>query len=393
MLSLSESLSLSKITVSHRTFDSDRDSDTDSDGGFGLEDGDELQYRAREVRVKALYFEEHGGTDRLLYGDRPEPEPGAGEVRVRLRASALNHLDLFVLGGMPGVPIGLPHIGGADGAGVVEAVGDSVDGVEAGAEVVFDPGLSCGRCEYCRSGEHSLCVRFGVLGEHSDGTFAEAVVVAADSLAPRPAHLSWDEAAAFGLTYLTAWRMLINRGRLRPGETVLIHGIGGGVSLACMQLAELTGARTIVTSRSEEKLARAVELGADEVLPADAEVARGVRRLTGKRGVDVVVDSVGKATWMQSLKAAAKGGRIVTCGATSGPDPAEEIRLIFWNQLSVIGSTMGSREDWRRLVAAVDAHRMRPVIDRVLPLSEGRAAYERLERAEQFGKIVLSIDG
>jgi len=265
--------------------------------------------------------------------------------------------------------------------------------VELGAEVVFDPGLSCGQCEYCRSGEQSLCVRFGVLGEHSDGTFAEAVVVAAASLAPRPAHLSWNEAAAFGLTYLTAWRMLMNRGRLRPGETVLIHGIGGGVSLACMQLAKLTGARTIVTSRSEEKLARAVELGADEVLPADAEVARGVRRLTGKRGVDIVVDSVGKATWMQSLKAAAKGGRIVTCGATTGPDPAEEIRLVFWNQLSILGSTMGSREDWRRLVAAVNTHRMRPVIDRVLPLSEGRAAYERLERAEQFGKIVLSIDG
>ncbi len=343
--------------------------------------------------MKALYFEDHGGTDQLLYGDRPEPEPGAGEVRVRLRASALNHLDLFVLGGMPGVPIGLPHIGGADGAGVVKAVGDSVDGVELGAEVVFDPGLSCGQCEYCRSGEQSLCVRFGVLGEHSDGTFAEAVVVAAASLAPRPAHLSWNEAAAFGLTYLTAWRMLMNRGRLRPGETVLIHGIGGGVSLACMQLAKLTGARTIVTSRSEEKLARAAELGADEVLPADAEVARGVRRLTGKRGVDIVVDSVGKATWMQSLKAAGKGGRIVTCGATSGANPAEEIRLIFWNQLSILGSTMGSREDWRRLVAAVETHRMRPVIDRVLPLSEGRAAYERLERAEQFGKIVLSIDG
>jgi NADPH:quinone reductase-like Zn-dependent oxidoreductase len=345
------------------------------------------------VLVKALYFEEHGGTDNLLYGDRPEPVPGAGEVCVRLKASALNHLDLFVLGGIPGVPIGLPHIGGADGAGVVEVVGDSVDGVEVGAEVVFDPGLSCGRCEYCLAGEQSLCVRFGVLGEHSDGTFAELVVVAADSLALRPAHLSWEEAAAFGLTYLTAWRMLIHRGGLRPGETVLIHGIGGGVSLACLQLAKLTGARTIVTSRSQEKLARAAELGADEVLPADAEVARGVRRLTGKRGVDVVVDSVGKATWMQSLKAAAKGGRIVTCGATSGPDPAEEIRLIFWNQLSVIGSTMGSREDWRRLIATVDAHRMHPVIDGVRSLREGRAAYERMERAEQFGKIVLSIDG
>ena len=343
--------------------------------------------------MRALYFEEHGGAGNLRFGERPLPEPGAGEVRVRLRTAALNHLDLFVLEGMPGIPIGLPHIGGADGAGVVEAVGPGVGGVEAGMEAVFDPGLSCGRCEYCRKGEQSLCVRFGVLGEHTDGTCAESMVVNADSLAPRPPHLSWEESAAFGLTYLTAWRMLINRGGLRPGEDVLIHGIGGGVSLACLQLAKVVGARVLVTSRSEEKLTRAVELGADEAVLAGDQVVREVRRLTGKRGVDVVVDSVGEATWMQSLKAAAKGGRIVTCGSTSGPNPAEEIRLIFWNQLSIIGSTMGSREDWRRLLATVNARELRPVVDVVMPLSEGRTAYERLERAEQFGKIVLSIDG
>lgn len=343
--------------------------------------------------MKALYFEEHGGTDKLLYGDRPEPEPEAGQVRIRLKTAALNHLDLFVLHGIPGIPIGLPHIGGADGAGVVEALGDGVEDVEVGEEVVFDPGLSCGGCEFCRAGEQSLCVRFGVLGEHTDGTFAESVVVSALSLAPRPQHLSWEESAAFGLAHLTAWRMLINRGGLRSGETVLIHGIGGGVSVACLQLAKLAGAQTIVTSRSEEKLQRAVDLGADHVLPSDDQVARGVRGLTGKRGADVVVDSVGEATWMQSLKAAAKGGRIVTCGATSGANPAEEIRLIFWNQLSIIGSTMGSREDWSRLVATVETHHLRPVIDTVLPLAEGRAAYERMERAEQFAKIVLSIDG
>ena len=343
--------------------------------------------------MKALYFEDHGGTDKLLYGERPEPEPGAGEVRVRLKTAALNHLDLFVINGIPGIPIGLPHIGGADGAGIVDALGDGVDGVEVGAEVVFDPGLSCGQCEYCRAGEQSLCVRFGVLGEHSNGTFAEAVVVSAQSLAPRPTHLSWEESAAFGLAHLTAWRMLINRGGLRPGETVLIHGVGGGVSMACLQLAKLTGARVIVTSRSEEKLRRAIELGADEALPANDQVARGVRGLTDKRGAEVVVDSVGEATWMQSLKAAAKGGRILTCGATSGANPAEEIRLIFWNQLSIIGSTMGSREDWRQLVGAVGMHGLKPVIDTVLSLSEGRAAYERMAKAEQFAKIVLSIDG
>jgi NADPH:quinone reductase-like Zn-dependent oxidoreductase len=232
-----------------------------------------------------------------------------------------------------------------------------------------------------------------VLGEHSDGTLAEVVVVAADSLAPRPAHLSWDEAAAFGLTYLTAWRMLMTRGGLRSGETVLIHGIGGGVSLACLQLAKLAGCRVIVTSRSSEKLQRARGLGADEILPADDQVARAVRGLTRKRGADLVVDSVGEATWMQSLKAAAKGGRIVTCGATTGPNPKEEIRLIFWNQLSIIGSTMGSRDDWRRVIGVVATQLLRPVVDGLFPLSEGRAAYQRLESGDQFGKIVLSIDG
>jgi NADPH:quinone reductase-like Zn-dependent oxidoreductase len=232
-----------------------------------------------------------------------------------------------------------------------------------------------------------------VLGEHSDGSFAEFVVVAAESLAPRPSHLSWPESAAFGLAHLTAWRMLINRGGLRPGETVLIHGIGGGVSMACLQLAKLVGASAIVTSRSEEKLLRAAELGADETLSADDQVARNVRGLTAKRGVEVVVDSVGEATWMQSLKSAAKGGRIVTCGSTSGPNPPEEIRLIFWNQLSIIGSTMGSRGDWRKLVAAVDAHQLKPVLDTVFELPDGQKAYQRMERAEQFAKIVLSIDG
>jgi len=343
--------------------------------------------------VKALYFEEHGGTDKLIYGEQPETEPGIGEVRVRLKTAAFNHLDIFVLHGMPGIKIGLPHIGGADGAGVVDMVGEGVEGIDVGSEVVFDPGLSCGHCEFCLAGEQSLCLRFGVLGEHSNGTFAEAVVVSALSLAPRPTHLSWEESAAFGLAHLTAWRMLINRGNLRPGETVLIHGVGGGVSMACLQLAKLVGARVIVTSRSEEKLRRVAELGADEVLPADDQVAHGVRVLTGKRGADVVVDSVGEATWMQSLKAAAKGGRILTCGATSGPNPAEELRQVFWNQLSIIGSTMGSRRDWRQLVAAVEMHRLKPVIDTVLPLAEGRAAYDRMEQAGQFAKIVLSIDG
>lgn len=343
--------------------------------------------------MKALCFDAHGDVDQLRVGDRPLPDPGPGEVRVRLRAAALNHLDLFVLRGLPGIPVELPHIGGADGAGVVDVVGPGVEGVTAGDEVVFDPGLSCGRCELCLRGDHSLCVSFRLVGEHVDGTFAEAVVVPAAGLARRPEHLSWEEAAAFPLTFLTAWRMLFTRGRLAPGESVLIHGVGGGVSLACLQLAKGVGAKVFVTSRSETKLNRASELGADELIPAGDEVAREVRRRTGKRGVDLVVDSVGKATWQHSLKAAAKGGRIVTCGATSGPNPVEEIRLVFWNQLSILGSTMGSREDWRRLNEVVTERRLRPVMDEVLPLDDGAAAYRRLEQAEQFGKIVLAIAG
>jgi NADPH:quinone reductase-like Zn-dependent oxidoreductase len=341
--------------------------------------------------MRALYFDEHGEPDRLRLGERPLPEPGPGEVRIRVHAAALNHLDLFVLRGMPTVPIALPHIGGADGAGVAEALGAGVSGVEVGQEVVFDPGVSCGSCEQCRRGEHSLCVRFGVLGEQSDGTFAEAALVPAAGLAARPGHLSVEEAAAFPLTYLTAWRMLFTRGGLSAGESVFIHGIGSGVSLACLQLARLAGARVMVSSRSAHKLERALALGAEAGFLAGDELVREVRRRTGQRGVDVVVDSVGAATWLQSLKVAAKGGRVLTCGASSGPNPAEEIRLIFWNQLSVLGSTMGSREDWRRLLEVVNGHRLRPLVDSVLPLDQGRAAYERLQRGDQFGKIVLAV--
>lgn len=341
--------------------------------------------------MQALYFEQHGGPERLVVGERPLPEPQAGWVRVAVRAAALNQLDIFVLKGLPGVD--LPHIGGADGAGVVEAIGEGVTGIAVGQEVVFDPGVSCGHCTACLAGEQSLCASFGLLGEHRDGTLAEAVLVPALSVAPRPAHLSWEEAAAFPLTFLTAWRMLFTRARLTAGETVLIHGIGGGVSLACLVLAKLAGARVLVTSRSAAKLERALALGADEAMPSNDQVAREAKRRTGDRGVDLVVDSVGAATWLLSLKSARRGGRIVTCGATSGPNPAEEIRLIFWNQLSILGSTMGSREDWRRLVETVVANRLRPVVDSVHALVDGRAAYERMVQAEQFGKIVVSVAG
>jgi NADPH:quinone reductase-like Zn-dependent oxidoreductase len=344
--------------------------------------------------MRALYFEAHGGLENLRYGERPDPVPGEGEVLVRLKAAALNHLDLFVLRGLPGVPVPLPHIGGADGAGVVVQLGPGVSGLKEGDEVVFNPGLWCGACDFCRAGEHSLCVRYGILGEHRDGTFAQLITVKAEACFPKPAHMTWEQAAAFPLTFLTAWRMLFTRARLQAGETVLIHGIGGGVAQAATLLARQAQATVIVTSSQEEKLEKARQLGAQITINYHKEdVVQKVRELTGKRGVDVVVETVGKATWMTSLRCAAKGGRIVTCGATTGPDPQEEIRLIFWNQLSILGSTMGNQKEFAQMLKAVNAGHLQPVVDKVFPLQEGAAAYRYLAEAQQFGKVVLDTQG
>ncbi|MGC8916457.1 MAG: zinc-binding dehydrogenase [Thermoanaerobaculum sp.] len=342
--------------------------------------------------MRAVYFEEHGGFENLKVGQRPEPKAGPGEVVVKVVAAAFNHLDLFVLRGLPGIPIPLPHIGGADGAGVVVEVGEGVTNVKEGDEVVFNPGIWCGNCEFCRRGEHSLCVSYGIVGEHTDGTFAEYVKVRAQACFPKPAHMSWAEAAAFPLTFLTAWRMLFTRARLQAGETVLIHGIGGGVAQAATLLARQAQAAVIVTSSDDAKLEKAKTLGAHMGINYTRDdVARKVRELTGKRGVDVVVETVGKATWMTSLRSAAKGGRIVTCGATTGPDPAEEIRLIFWNQLSILGSTMGNQREFADMLATVNDKKLKPLVDKVFPLEEGVAAYRYLAEGKQFGKVVLAI--
>ena len=259
---------------------------------------------------------------------------------------------------------------------------------------MIQPGLSCGACEFCRAGQQSLCISFRILGEHIPGTFAELVSVPAVNVYPAPAGLSDEQAAAFPLAALTAWRLLVTRAALKPGETVLIHGIGGGVSTFALQIAKLCGAsRVIVTSSSEEKRARAKEMGADDVLDSKEDVGKRVRELTKKRGVDVVVDSVGAATWKHSLVAAAKGGRIVTPGATSGPNPEEEIRHIFWKQLSILGSTMGTDAEFTALLAAVSAGRIVPVVDSVIPLAEGRKAYERMQSSQGLGKIVVKVSG
>ena len=343
--------------------------------------------------MKAVFFTAHGGNEVLTVGERPDPSPGPGEVLVRIEAAALNRLDLFVRDGIPGVPITFPHVPGADGAGVVEALGAGVSGPAPGTRVLLQPGLSCGTCEFCLAGERSICVRFRILGEHTSGTFAEKIAVPRANVFPAPSRLSSERAAAFPLAGLTAWRLLVTRAALRPGETVLIHGVGGGVSTFAIQVAKLCGAsRVFVTSSSAVKRARAKELGADEAIDyATTDVGKAVREMTGKRGVDVVVDSVGAATWKHSLAAAAKMGRIVTCGATSGPAPQENINVIFWKQLSILGSTMGTDAEFVAMLAAVEAGRLEPVVDSVFSIGDVRKAYERMASGEAFGKIVLKV--
>jgi len=337
-----------------------------------------------------------GGLDQIQIEDVPDPggPPAAGQVRVAVRAAALNHLDLFVVQGLPGERR-FPHVLGADGAGVVQATGDGVTAVKAGDRVMINPGISDYTCEYCRAGEHSLCVNYRLLGEHLAGTLTASVDVPEQNLAIVPAldpPLSWAEAAAFSLVTLTAWRMVVTRAAVRAGETVLVWGVGGGVSLAALRVAKLRGARVIVTSSSDAKLDAARPLGADVTLNHRTQrVAQEVRALTGKRGADVVVDSVGEATWEESLRVLAKGGRLVTCGATSGPKVVTDLRRVFWNHYTIMGSTMGSASEYREVVRQLGAGRLRPIVDRVYGLIEARAAFERLARGEQLGKVVVAI--
>ncbi len=325
--------------------------------------------------------------------DVPRPVvEGPHDVVVALRAAALNHLDLFVLKGLPGVTHAFPHIIGGDGAGVVEAVGSAVSRVKPGDRVLINPGLSCGECPPCRAGEHSLCLTYRLLGEHVAGTFAEAVRVPEVNVHPAPAAASWEACAAFGLVTLTAWRMLTTRANLRPGETVLIWGIGGGVALAALDIARRLGARVIVTSSSDDKLARARELGADEGINyRTADVAREVRRLTGRRGCDVVVDSVGEQTWETSTRVLGRGGRLVTCGGTSGPMVTTDVRRMFWYGHSLLGSMMGNWREFEEIVGLFGRGDLAPVVDSVYPLAEVRPALERMAAGGQFGKIVLRI--
>jgi NADPH:quinone reductase-like Zn-dependent oxidoreductase len=337
-----------------------------------------------------------GGIDKLQITDVPDaPAPKAGEVRVSIRAAALNHLDLFVVEGLPGGARQLPHIVGADGAGVIEAIGPDVTAVRPGDRVMINPGISDYTCEFCRAGEHSLCVNYRLLGEHLPGTVAELVTVPAHNVAripPLSPELTWADAAAFSLVTLTAWRMLVTRAQLHSGEAALIWGIGGGVSLAALRIAKLLGARAIVTSSDDAKLAAALRLGADVTLNhRTQQVAQEVRALTHKRGVDVVVENVGAATWEDSLRCLRRGGRLVTCGATSGPQVSLDLRRLFWHHWSLLGSTMGNAAEYAEIVRRLGTGELRPIVDRVYPIADARQAYERLARGEQFGKVVVAL--
>ena len=325
--------------------------------------------------MKAIRIHEEGGPEVLRLDEVDDPRPGPGEVLVRLRAASLNHLDCWLRQGLPSVP--KPRILGADGAGVVAGLGEGVDGFEEGQPVLLNPGLDDG---------------MRIVGEHMDGTHAELIAVPAENVHPIPDGLSFEEAAAFPLVFETAYRMLVTKARLAEGEWVLIWGIGAGVATAALAIAKALGARAVVTSSSEEKLARARALGADEAVDTNADVAAEVKRMTGNRGVDVVVEHVGEATWRTSLQVARPEGRIAVCGATSGANPPANLHRIFWKQLTVYGSTMGTAADFAGVYDLVASGRARPVVDRVFPLEEAAAAHEYLESGRQFGKVVLRID-
>lgn len=344
--------------------------------------------------MRAVTIHGHGGPEELRLEEVEKPTPGKGEVVVRLAAAALNHLDIWVLKGVPGLTLSFPHIMGSDGSGTVDQPGEAVDGIKKGDRVLINPGISCGECEFCGKGEESECRSFHLLGEHIDGTFAEYVAVPEKNLHVVPEHLSFEEAAGLPLVFLTAWRMLVSRAHLAAGEDLLVIGAGGGVAGAAIQLGLELGARVIATSGDPEKVEKASKMGAHHAFNhGEKDIVREVRQFTKGRGVDVCVDSVGEATWSKSIGSLVKGGRLVTCGATSGPLGETDIRRVFWNQLTILGSTMGSRSDVREMLRFVEERSMKPVIDTIFPLDHALEAHERMIRGEQFGKLVLRISG
>jgi len=338
--------------------------------------------------MKAIRIHEHGGLEQLKYEDAPVPEIGRNDVLINVKACSLNYLDIWVRRGIPGIT--LPHISGCDVAGVIEKLGEDVRGYEIGDRVVINPGVSCGSCEYCRRGEDSLCDTFHIIGEHIDGGFAEYAKAPARNLMRIPDEFTFENAAAVPLVFLTAWRTMITRAGVKPGHDVLILGASGGVGSACVQIAKLTGARVFATASSNEKLEKLEALGADVLINySETDFGKEIWNVTNKRGVDVVVDSIGEATWQQSMRSLAKDGKIVTFGATSGPKPQIDIRLLFWRQLQIIGTTMGTRAEFEQVMNLVWAGKLKPVVDQTFPLQDVPKAQEMMENRGVFGKYIV----
>ncbi|WP_018111843.1 zinc-binding dehydrogenase [Thermus igniterrae] len=343
--------------------------------------------------MRAILMEARGGPEVLKPGEVPTPEPGPKEVRLRVKAAALNHLDIWVRKGVASPRLPLPHILGADAAGVVDAVGPGVTGFAPGDEVVVNPGLSCGHCQRCLAGEDNLCPRYEILGEHRHGAYAEYLVVPEANLLKKPKNLSFEEAAAIPLTFLTAWQMVVDKLQVRPGEDVLVMAAGSGVSVAAIQIAKLFGARVIATAGSEEKLRRAKELGADEVVNyTHPDWPKEVRRLTGGKGADKVVDHTGALYFEGVVRATANGGRIAIAGASSGYEGTLPFAHVFFRQLSILGSTMGSKSRLFPILRFVEEGRLRPVVGEVLPLEAAPEGHCLLEERRVFGKVVLRVD-
>jgi len=343
--------------------------------------------------MKAVIFEQHGGPEVLKFTEVPDPKIRANEVLVEVRACALNHLDVWVRNGLPGIKIPLPHILGGDSAIDEREAGELVTWVHVGDEVMIQPGVSCGHCAQCLAGRDNLCDDYDIIGYRRDGGYAEFVVVPGVNVIPKPKNLSWPEAAALPLVTLTAWHMLVARANVQPGEDVLVHAAGSGVGSLGIQIAKLCGARVITTARSDDKLAKARELGADETINyTQADWPKEAKRLTNGRGVDVVFEHTGATTWPGSILSLKKGGRLVTCGATSGFDAKTDLRHVFYRHLTILGSMMGSKADLLAAMKFIELGRIRAVIDRTLPLAAARKAHELIEDRAQFGKVVLVID-
>ena len=341
--------------------------------------------------MKAIYIDGHGGNEVVHVGERPMPERRTGEVLVHMQASTLNQVDLYMRNSGAGITHQLPQTMGLEGFGHV-AQCDADSGFKVGDAVVIHPGISCGQCEFCQRGDDVLCTRIALVGEHRDGAWSEYVVVPAQNVLPAPSDLNAYEAAALAVTHLTAWRMVVTQGQLKAGQTVLIFGIGGGVSVAALQLAKTIGARVIVTSRHAHKLERAQTMGADlGIHTPDQDVVKSVMAFTAKRGVDLVIENVGEAVWGDAMKSLVRGGRLVTCGATSGDQPPADLRRIFIRQLQILGSTLGNVQEFKDLLAFCEQHHLRPVIDRVFPMNQVHEALDVMSRAEQFGKLALDL--